>query len=124
MSQKCQRGIDRWIGGPGKGISICISLYIRYDTSSFPVGVRMGGVESLLRDPYIRVVGKGVAVQCFNMSRCGLAHDLGALSLTYVEMNLKAGSPALYPIMFGAVFLMNAFFAYDGYTEAKAVSGK
>src|ERR1700690_1296134 len=54
----------------------------------------------------------------------GIALTIGALALTYVEMNLQAGSPALYPIMFGAVFLMNAFFAYDGYTEAKAVSGK
>jgi hypothetical protein len=54
----------------------------------------------------------------------GIALTLGALALTYVEMNLKAGSPGLYPIMFGAVFLMNALFAYDGYTEAKSVSGK
>ncbi len=54
----------------------------------------------------------------------GAALTVGALALTYVEMNLKAGSPALYPIMFGAVFLMNAFFAYDGFTEAKAVGGK
>ena len=54
----------------------------------------------------------------------GAALTVGAIALTYVEMNLKAGSPGLYPIMFGAVFLMNAFFAYDGYTEAQAVSAK
>jgi len=54
----------------------------------------------------------------------GAALTVGAIALTYVEMNLKAGSPGLYPIMFGAVFLMNAFFAYDGYTEAQAIRAK
>jgi hypothetical protein len=54
----------------------------------------------------------------------GAALTVGAIALTYVEMNLKAGSPGLYPIMFGAVFLMNAFFAYDGYNEAQAISTK
>ena len=54
----------------------------------------------------------------------GAALTMGAIALTYVEMNLKAGSPGLYPIMFGAVFLMNAFLAYDGYTEAKSTSTK
>ena len=54
----------------------------------------------------------------------GAALTVGAIALTYVEMNLKASSPGLYPIMFGAVFLMNAFFAYDGYTEAQAISTK
>ncbi len=54
----------------------------------------------------------------------GIALTVGALALTYVEMNLKAGSPGLYPIMFGAVLLMNAFFAYDGYTKAKTVTVK
>ena len=54
----------------------------------------------------------------------GRGLTVGAIALTHVEMNLKAGSPGLYPIMFGAVFLMNAFFAYDGYTEAKATSTK
>ena len=54
----------------------------------------------------------------------GAALTVGAIALTYVEMNLKVGSPGLYPIMFGAVFLMNAFFAYDGYTEARVASTK
>ena len=54
----------------------------------------------------------------------GAALTVGAIALTYVEMSLKASSPGLYPIMFGAVFLMNAFFAYDGYTEAQAASAK
>ncbi|MBI3241892.1 MAG: hypothetical protein HYZ49_06305 [Chloroflexi bacterium] len=52
----------------------------------------------------------------------GIALTLGALALTYVELNLQTAAPALYPIMFGAVFLMNCFFAYDGFTEAKAIS--
>jgi hypothetical protein len=54
----------------------------------------------------------------------GAALIVGAIALTYVELNLNAGSPGLYPIMFGAVMLMNVFFAYDGYTEAKTVNAK
>jgi len=38
-------------------------------------------------------------------------------------LNLQTAAPNLYPIMFGAVFLMNCFFAYDGYTEAQAING-
>ncbi len=52
----------------------------------------------------------------------GIALTLGALALTYVELNLQSVAPNLYPIMFGAVFLINTFMAYDGYMEAKAIN--
>ena len=52
----------------------------------------------------------------------GAALTIGAIALTYVELNLQTAAPGLYPIMFGAVFLMNCFFAYDGYTEAQAIN--
>jgi len=54
----------------------------------------------------------------------GAALTVGALALTYVELNLKPGSPALYPIMFAAIFLMNAFLAYDGFTGTRTIGGK
>jgi hypothetical protein len=47
---------------------------------------------------------------------------VGAVMLTYVELNLQTAAPNLYPIMFGAVFIVNSLLAYDGYTEAKAIS--
>lgn len=53
----------------------------------------------------------------------GLALTVGAVLLTYVEFNLQAAAPNLYPIMFGAVFIINSLLAYDGYTEAKVISG-
>lgn len=53
----------------------------------------------------------------------GLALTVGAIALTYVELQLQTVAPALFPIMFAAVFLMNTLFAYDGYQEAKAVNG-
>lgn len=52
----------------------------------------------------------------------GAVLTLGALALTYVEFGVKEQAPALYPIMFGTVFLMNVFFAIDGFQEAKAVN--
>lgn len=52
----------------------------------------------------------------------GLALTAGALVLTYVELQLRTAAPELYPLMFGAIFVMNVFFAYDGYVEAKAVN--
>lgn len=52
----------------------------------------------------------------------GIALTLSALALTYVERSLQETAPGLYPIMFGAAFLMNRFFDYDGYTEAKAIN--
>jgi hypothetical protein len=52
----------------------------------------------------------------------GAALTAGAVALTYVELQLKAAAPALYPVMFAAVFLMNTFFALDGYAEARQVN--
>jgi len=49
----------------------------------------------------------------------GLGLTLAAIALTYVELNLRAAAPALYPIMFGAVFVANTVLAIDGYNEAK-----
>lgn len=50
----------------------------------------------------------------------GLALTVGAFGLTYVETSLQQVAPPLYWVMFASVFLMNCFFAYDGYTEARS----
>ena len=47
---------------------------------------------------------------------------LGAVARTSVELALQTQAPTLYPIMFGTVFVMNTFFAVDGWREAKAVN--
>jgi len=52
----------------------------------------------------------------------GVVLTLGAVALTYVELSLQTQAPTLYPIMFGTVFVMNTFFAVDGWREAKAVN--
>jgi len=49
----------------------------------------------------------------------GLGLTLGAIVLTYVELQLQTAAPVLYPFMFGAVFLANTVLAIDGYNEAK-----
>lgn len=49
----------------------------------------------------------------------GIGLTLAALVLTYVEFQLRALAPSLYPIMFGAVFVANTVLAIDGYQEAK-----
>ena len=54
-----------------------------------------------------------------NRKLTGLGLTLAAFALTYVEMQLKVAAPALYPIMFGAVFVANTVLAIDGYNEAK-----
>ncbi|HEY8208643.1 MAG TPA: hypothetical protein VIG99_14225 [Myxococcaceae bacterium] len=51
----------------------------------------------------------------------GASLTVGAVALTYVELQLKIAAPTLYPVMFGTVFLMNTFFAIDGYQEARAL---
>jgi len=53
----------------------------------------------------------------------GVALTIGALALTYVELQLQNAAPTLFPIMFGAVFLINTFLAIDGYREAQEISG-
>jgi len=52
----------------------------------------------------------------------GIALTLGALVLTYVELNLQTAAPSLFPFMFAAVFVINTILAYDGYMEAKAIN--
>ena len=52
----------------------------------------------------------------------GLALTIGAVMLTYVELQLQTVAPDLFPIMFVAVFLINTFLAIDGYREAQMLS--
>ena len=52
----------------------------------------------------------------------GIALTMGALVLTYVELNLQTAAPGLFPFMFAAVFVINTILAYDGYMEAKAIN--
>lgn len=54
----------------------------------------------------------------------GIGLTLGALALTYVELNLQTIAPSLYRVMFAAVFLINTFLAYDGYAEAVNINAK
>ena len=49
-----------------------------------------------------------------NRKLTGLGLTLAALVLTYVELQLKVAAPALYPIMFGAVFVANTVLGIDG----------
>lgn len=49
----------------------------------------------------------------------GLALTVGAIALSWVEMQVKTAAPALYPVFFATVFFMNVFFALDGYREAR-----
>ena len=46
---------------------------------------------------------------------------LAAIGLTYVELNLQAVAPALYPIFFGSVMVAAVIQAIDGYNEAKSM---
>lgn len=52
----------------------------------------------------------------------GAALTLGAIALTWVELSLQTQAPSLYPVMFGTVFVMNTFFALDGWREAKQLN--
>ena len=52
----------------------------------------------------------------------GLGLTVGAVALTYVELSLEPIAPNLYRVMFAAVFLINTFLAYDGYTEAAHIN--
>ena len=54
-----------------------------------------------------------------NRKLTGVGLTLAALTLTYVELQLRSAAPALFPIMFGAVFVANTVLAIDGYKEAK-----
>lgn len=52
----------------------------------------------------------------------GVGLTLCALALTWIEFQVKDAAPALYPFLFGTVFVMNTFFALDGYSEAKTIN--
>ena len=52
----------------------------------------------------------------------GVGLTVGALVLTYVELQLQTEAPSLFPLMFAAVFVVNTVLAYDGYTEAKSIN--
>ena len=52
----------------------------------------------------------------------GIGLTISALILTWLEFQVRDAAPGLFPIMFGTVFFMNLFFAYDGYTEAKRIN--
>ena len=54
----------------------------------------------------------------------GAALTLGAIALTYVEFNLQGLDTTLWGIMFAAIFLLNTFFAIDGWREAKAINAE
>ena len=54
----------------------------------------------------------------------GAALTVGALLLTYVEMNLQTLNQTLWAVMFCAVFLNNTFLAIDGYQEAQAINSR
>jgi hypothetical protein len=49
----------------------------------------------------------------------GAGLTVAALALTHVELQLQTAAPALFPIMFAAVFIANTVLAIDGYNEAK-----
>ena len=59
----------------------------------------------------------------YNMKRTalGIGFTAAAMALTYVELQLQTTNPALYKVMFAAVFLANICFAIDGYKEAQTV---
>ena len=52
----------------------------------------------------------------------GLGLTIAAILLTCVELQLQAAANPEFPFLFGTVFFMNVFFAYDGYLEAKAAN--
>ena len=54
----------------------------------------------------------------------GVALTLGAIVLTYVELQLRTAAPSLYPLMFAAVFVVNAALAFDGYSEAQRINAE
>ena len=54
----------------------------------------------------------------------GVALTIGAVVLTYVELQLRTQAPSLFPLMFVAVFVVNTALAYDGYLEAQRINSE
>jgi hypothetical protein len=89
-------------------------------------GVRRGGrpITAALRYSLnFFLMGAGTAYNGRRMA-VGIGLTIGAIALTYVEMNLQPLSAQLYRVMFGTVLMINAFLAYDGYSEAVAINAK
>jgi hypothetical protein len=86
-------------------------------------------MEVAMKQPWLAallnffLMGAGTA---YNGRRTGVGIGLtvGAIALTYVEMNLQSIAPNLYWVMFAGVFLINTCLAYDGYTEAQSINGR
>ena len=51
----------------------------------------------------------------------GIALTVGAILLICVEFGIQTATRQYYWFMFVAVFLVNTFWAIDGYNEAKAI---
>lgn len=52
----------------------------------------------------------------------GIGFTLGAIVLTYVELQLQESNPIVHKVMFAGVFLINTCFAIDGYNETKKIN--
>ena len=80
-----------------------------------------------MKNPWIAAIGNfffmGLGTLYIGKRKAlGLGLTIGALVLSWLEFQVKAVAPSLYPIMFGTVFFMNCFFAYDGFNEAKSLT--
>ncbi len=51
----------------------------------------------------------------------GIAFTLGAIGLTFVELQIQQVDTMLYAIMFASVFVVNTAFAIDAYRMAKTI---
>lgn len=79
-----------------------------------------------MKNPWIAAIGNfffmGLGTLYLGKRKAlGLGLTIGAIVLSWLEFQVKAAAPSLFPIMFGTVFFMNCFFAYDGFTEAKSL---
>ena len=52
----------------------------------------------------------------------GIGLTIGAIVLTYVELQIQSLDSTLYWLMFGAVFVVNTVLAIDGYNEAQQIN--
>ena len=73
-----------------------------------------------MKNPWIAAIGNfffmGLGTLYIGKRRAlGLGLTIGALVLSWLEFQVKAAAPSLYPIMFGTVFFM---IAAAGYLQA------
>ncbi len=61
-------------------------------------------------------------IYCKKKLGLGIGFTIGAMALTYVELQLQELNPMSYKVMFAAVFLVNTCFAIDGYNETKQMN--